>query len=158
MFRCKRGEITVLLTDEETDLLRNIIADYEQLLDDHSSANDPVLRRLYPDASLDDHSVNETFADLTRDSLEDHKREAIKVAIGSLGPQGSWEGWVSEEETDAWLTLLADLRLAIGVRIGVTEEMMERYADPRDPDQWPLAVLHYLGELQASLLEAVIKA
>ncbi|MCA1839339.1 MAG: DUF2017 family protein [Actinomycetota bacterium] len=157
MFKSRRGEVSVDLNAEETDLLRNLIADYEQLLDADHDANDPVRRRLFPDASLDDHEANEKFIELTRDSLDEHKRETIKIAIGSLGPQGEWQGWVSEDERDAWLCLLADLRLAIGVRIGVTDEMMERDADPRDPQQWPLAVLHYLGALQGSLVDAVMR-
>ena len=158
MFRSKRGEVTVGLTADETELLRNLIAEYEEVLDKHVDVKDPVVRRLFPDASLDDAAVNDKFQELTRDSLEEHKRETIKMAKASLGDHGEWEGWVSDEEAEAWLVLLTDLRLAIGVRIGVTEEMMDREADPRDPKQWSLAVLQYLGGLQESLLSAVSRS
>jgi hypothetical protein len=158
MFRSRRGEVTVQLTLDETELLRNLISEYEQLLSAEADPNDLVTRRLFPDASLDDDAVNLKFQELTRESLEEHKRETIKIANSSLGSHGEWEGWVSEDETDAWLVLLADLRLAIGVRIAVTEEMMDREADPRDPKQWSLAVLQYLGALQDSLLTAVTRS
>jgi len=62
---------------------------------------------------------------------------------------------LTDEEQEAWLVLLTDLRLAMGVRLGVTEETFNTFPNPNDPAQWPLAVLHYLGSLQESLVNAI---
>jgi hypothetical protein len=39
--------------------------------------------------------------------------------------------------------------------MGVTDETFDAFPDPSDPAQWPLAVLHYLGSLQESLVAAL---
>jgi len=55
---------------------------------------------------------------------------------------------LTDDEQEAWLVALTDLRLAMGVRLGVTDETFDAFPNPNDPAQWPLAVLHYLGSLQ----------
>jgi hypothetical protein len=82
------------------------------------------------------------------------KKKNASIALQSLSESGRWHGVLSDEEREAWLVLLTDLRLVIGERQGVTDEVMERMPDPNDPDEWPLAVLHYLGALQESLVRA----
>ena len=36
-----------------------------------------------------------------------------------------------------------------------TDETFDTFPNPSDPTQWPLAVLHYLGSLQESLVAAL---
>jgi hypothetical protein len=51
--------------------------------------------------------------------------------------------------------LLTDLRLAIGTRLDVTEEKMSDDIDPDDPEAAALSVLHWLGWVQGTILEAI---
>ena len=111
------------------------------------------MARLYPSASLDDAVVNKQYRDLVHSDLENHKRATARTALASLG-EGGWHGPVDEEQQQAWLVVLADLRLVLGVRLGVTEETMGLEPDPADPEQRPLALIHYLGWLQQSLIDA----
>lgn len=153
MFRRDRqARVSVSLRAEEADLLRRLIGEYTELL---GSPDPAVGARLYPAASLDDPKIESTFRDLSQHDLERHKRAAAGAALESLGDQGAWKSTLDDGQQEAWLVLLTDLRLVIGTRQGVTEEMMERIPNPRDPEEWPLAVLHYLGALQESLVEAV---
>lgn len=164
MFRTRRGKITVSLTDREAGLLRGLIGEYLEVLDTQkastsSGAIDPsdkerVMQRLFPEASLDDERVRAEYSQLARDSLEHDKRTNAQTALRSLGPAGPWKGTLSSEERDSWLVILTDLRLVIGTRLDVTEETMSIEPDPNDPQQWPIALLHYLGWLQETLVEA----
>ena len=158
MFRRRplgRGEVTVSLSNEETDLLRRLIMEYIELLDSAPDPTDAGRNRLFPAASHDDEEVARQFKNLVESDLDKLKRNNAQIARRSLGDLGGWRGTLTEEEKEAWLVLLTDLRLVIGARQDVTEEVMERLLDPNDPDQWPLAVLHYLGALQESLVRAV---
>lgn len=155
MFRRRRGQIHAEISKDEAGLLLQLMREYEQVLDSNAGPNDPVMARLYPSASLEDERIAHEFDELVRGDLDDSKRKALSIARASLGPSG-WEGKVEEGPLNAWLTLLTDLRLSIGVRLGVTEEMMDTVPDPSDPKQWPLAVLHWLGALQESLLQACL--
>lgn len=154
MFSRSNQLIEADLGEQEADLVRQVIHQYLDLIDHRSGAEPDVVERLFPAAS-DDPKVAADFQELSTDSLAREKREAAETALGLLGGQGGSELRLSEEEADAWLRLLTDLRLSIGTRIGVTEETMATDPDPEDPEDWPLAVLHYLGALQESLVGAL---
>lgn len=153
MFRRRRGLIRLVVGDEETELLRTAIREYVELLDAPPRPEDPVMARLFPSASLDDPALEVAFRDLSASDLDAHKRATAGCALASL--DGDRKAPLNEEQQEAWLVLLTDLRLAIGVRLGVTEETLESYPNPNDPAQWPLAVLGYLGALQESLVQAL---
>lgn len=154
MFRRRRGSIRANLSADEADLLRRVIGEYLEILDAEPEPADPVRARLFPTSSFDDPELDRQYRELAHDDLDRHKRETARIALASLGDSGPWREALNEEQRDAWLVLLTDLRLALGVRLGVTEETLEVPLDPSDPGQWPLAVLHYLGALQESLVEA----
>lgn len=153
MFRKRKRMPHLTLDEDEARLLRQVITEYEQLLDADRALDDPVMARLFPSASLDDAEVERTFRDMVQTDLEAHKRATIASARQVLGADGPVEQTITPELSSAWLALLTDLRLAIGVRLAVDEESMTAYPDPRDPEQWPLAVMHYLGALQESLVD-----
>lgn len=151
----QRGEgITLVLAGEEAQVLRNLLAEYLQLLD-LSDRPDPVVKRLFPDASLDDPEISEDYRRMTSGTLQDDKRRAAQAATDSLGSSGGVDSSLESEDADAWVRLLTDLRLAIGVRLEVDEEDMAREIDPTDASQYQMAVLHWLGALQESLVRAL---
>jgi hypothetical protein len=147
-------EVSADLTSEEADLLRRLVAEFVELLEGPADPSDAARDRLFPKAS-DDEEVARQFDDLAASDLDAMKKNNARIALQSLSDRGPWHASISDEEREAWLVLLTDLRLVIGARQGVNEETMERMPDPDDPDQWPLAVLHYLGALQESLVRAV---
>lgn len=153
MFRRRRGQIRLALSQEEADLLTGVVREYLDLLDGERVPGDPVMARLFPSASLDDPQVAAEFHDLSDSELDEHKRATARAALESLA--GDRREALTEAQQEAWLVLLTDLRLALGVRLGVTEETMEKVPNPADPQQWPLAVLHFLGYLQETLVEAL---
>jgi hypothetical protein len=148
-----RGSVAVRFTDDEAELLRRLLAEMGTLLEAKSSS-DPVVERLLPRA-YEGKEEEASYRALVGDDLVSAKRANLRTASEMLGPEGAAEGDLSEDETDAWMALLTDLRLAIGTRLDVTEEKMAEDIDPDDPDAAALSVLHWLGWVQGTILEAI---
>ena len=141
------------MSEEEGQLLKGLVAEYLELLDAGRDPADPVLTRLFPSASREDPKLDAEFRELLGDDLDQHKRDTAQRVLAYL--EAGERRPLTDEEQQAWLVLLTDLRLALGVRLGVTEDTFDVVPSPHDPAQWPLAVLHYLGSLQESLVAAL---
>lgn len=155
MFEPGEAGPAAAFVEAEADALRRLISDYLTLLASETAGTDPAVARLLPAASLEDEAVASSFRDLTESDLGAEKRSNAQTALASLGTSGGWEGPVTPDQQDAWLPLLTDLRLIIGVREGVTEEIMDKPVDPSVPAHANLLLLHYLGALQQDLIEAI---
>jgi hypothetical protein len=147
------GSIAVRFTDDEAELLRRLLAEMKTLLEARSSG-DPVVGRLFPRA-YEGTEEEDSYRALVGDELVSAKRANLRTASEMLGREGPAEAVLSEDEINAWLALLTDLRLAIGTRLDVTEEKMSDDIDPDDPDAAALSVLHWLGWVQGTILEAI---
>jgi hypothetical protein len=147
------GSITVRFTQDEAELLRRLLAEMETLLES-KSGRDPVVERLYPRA-YETEEEEESYRALVGDELVSAKRANLTTARDMLGREGAAEAALSEDQADAWLALLTDLRLAIGTRLDVTEERMSEDINPDDQDAAALSVLHWLGWVQGTILEAI---
>ena len=62
---------------------------------------------------------------------------------------------LDDEEAQAWLTALNDLRLVLGTRLDVSEELSLAALSPRHPQFREYAVYAYLSWLQEQLIEAL---
>jgi hypothetical protein len=123
-------------------------------------AGDPVLERLFPQAYLEpeDEERDEEFHRLMRNDLLNEKLANLDVVTETL-KRGTmslrrWSVDISEDEAGAWLGALNDLRLALGVRLGITEDF-DGDIDPSDPRAPALHILSYLGWLEENLVEAL---
>ena len=83
--------------------------------------DDPVLARLLPDAYSDDPQASAEFRRYTEESLRSSKINSAQAVLASL-PAGGGDVVLSEPECQQWLRSLNDVRLALGVRLGITEE------------------------------------
>lgn len=149
----RRGVIRMQLEQVESALL-------DTLLDDLDGAigtlplNDPVRQRLFPAGYQDDDAAGE-FRELTESSLRDSKTQRVGQCRAEL-PDGAGTLELSAEDAERWLTVLNDLRLAIGTRLEITEdEPME--VDPASSDAQTRAVYHWLTALQDSLVNAAMR-
>jgi hypothetical protein len=126
------------------------------LTDATEAPRDPVLARLLPDAYRDDPEAAGEFRRYTELSLRDGKVAAARTVLGTLPVRGG-RIRLSQPDAEAWLRALNDVRLALGVRLGVTDDFEEvgngiNPADPRAAYVW---VYHWLAYLQESLVEAL---
>jgi Domain of unknown function (DUF2017) len=118
--------------------------------------DDPVLARLLPDGYRDDPEASGEFRRYTEQDLRSGKVAAARTVLATLPPSGG-RVRLSEPEAQAWLRALNDVRLALSVRLGVTEEFDDQVAeitadDPRSAYVW---VYQWLAYLQDSLIEAL---
>jgi hypothetical protein len=140
--------------EDEARLLRELLKEMKLLLEADIPHTDTVKQRLFPDA-YDDPERSAEYRELVGGDLLQEKLAALHTVNERLGRRGSVETSIPDEEVTAWLTLLTDLRLAIGTRLEVDDETMEEDLDPNDPKAPALSVLHWLGWVQGSMLEAL---
>ena len=118
--------------------------------------DDPVLARLLPDGYSDDPEASAEVRRYTEETLRSGKIASAQTVLSSL-PSGGGQVRLSEPECQQWLKALNDVRLALSVRLGITDEnedMSERLAaeDPRAAYVW---VYQWLAYLQESLVESL---
>jgi hypothetical protein len=140
----------LLLDDAESDLIRRMAGELRALLTGLDTADDPVIERLFP-ATYEDPAEEASYQALIGEDLVQQKLEALDVVSTSLGPNGS-EVCLEGEILHTWLACLTDLRLAIGTRLEVDEEIMSADVDASDANGRSLAVLHWLGSIQEGIL------
>jgi hypothetical protein len=118
--------------------------------------SDPALARLLPDAYQDDPEASGEFRRYTEQGLRSGKVAAARTVLATLPPKGG-RVRLSGPEAQAWLRALNDVRLALGVRLEVTEDFDEQVArmSPDDPRLAYAGVYQWLGYLQETLVEAL---
>jgi hypothetical protein len=150
------GAVEVSLDHQEAELMRSLTEEIGTLFDAGAPRSDPVVERLFPDA-YESRKEARAYRDLVGDDLRASKKEALGTIENKLGSSGGASLSLAPSEVDAWLTVLTDLRLAIGTRLAVTEATMEEEPDPEDPDGPAKTVLHWLGWLQEMTLAELTK-
>ena len=118
--------------------------------------DDPVLARLLPDAYRDDPAASGEFRRYTEQDLRSGKVAAAMTVLQTLPPSGG-RVRLSQSDAGAWLRALNDVRLALSVRLGVTDDFDEQVEDmsaddPRSAYVW---VYQWLAFLQDSLVGAL---
>jgi uncharacterized protein DUF2017 len=118
---------------------------------------DPALARLLPDAYRDDPDAAGEFRRFTEQSLRTAKQASARTVLDSL-PSGGGPVKLSGEQAQSWLRALNDVRLALGVRLDVSEEFEEQWQelDPLDPRSAAFEVYAWLGGVQESLVQALM--
>lgn len=142
------------LEEREASLLRELCREMRVLLGADIPRADPVIARLYPDA-YEEEEDSTAYRELVETELRAVKSEALRATMDDLGTRGSASIQLSRERIDPWLTLLTDMRLAIGTRLDLTEDDYERELDDDDPNAPAMSVFHWLGWLQESILESL---
>ncbi len=148
MKRGRRGDIQLRLPDEERELLRSLPAQLRSLLDEEP--DDPALRRLFPPAYSDDADLEAEYRRLMGDELMEKHLGALAVIEETVESER-----LTEEQAHSWLAALNDLRLVLGTRLDVSEEMLGDEVDPSDPQAPALALYGYLSWLQEQMVDAL---
>lgn len=197
------GLIAITFTSQEAHVLINLTEQLLELLaegdgqshqvdpllhlvgisNSDSLPEDPVLRRLLPNAYEDEKSAGE-FRRYTEHGLREKKKAHALTIYEALLPQDEeWSGdtplekgilnvTFAESDAMAWLGGLNDLRLALAVRLGIGADIGDKSrgatgesAEPihkkyelmldSDPMKAVYSVYSWIGWLQQSLLEAL---
>jgi hypothetical protein len=158
--RVKRdGSVELTLEPTEAEALRDIPALLQAVYD--APAEDPARARLFPRAYLDpteEQSEQEwealTYPGLQHDRMDQHDRVLAALDRATVGRRVVVT--LAGEDLEACVMVLNEARLALGARLGVTEDTDLRRIAADDPRVPTFAVYQWLGHLQADLVEALL--
>jgi Domain of unknown function (DUF2017) len=145
--RTRGGDIRLRLPRDERALLRSLPVQLRRLLVE--APDDPSLERLFPPA-YDDTEDEAEYRRLMGDELLEGRRRALRVIEDTLD-----QDRLTKEQAEAWLTALNDLRLVLGTRLDVSEEMLLERLRPDDPNAFEISLYAYLSWLQEQLVDAL---
>lgn len=145
--RRSSGRYRVKLRANEQIILRSLVHQLrEQLM---ASTDEPHLRRLFPPAYANDAERDAGYQVLTRDELLEGRLSALDVVERTLDGGSD----LDQAELTSWMTTLNSLRLVIGTRLDVDEELPE--LDPDDPLAPEYALYEFLGWVLAQVVDAL---
>jgi hypothetical protein len=162
----RRGAACVARFDGgEATVLRQVLLEVVALLSEGYDRADPVVDRLFPDVYPGDPRSSAELRRYTDEELKSAKLDQAGRMLSAMEslPDAGGEVHLEEEEAEAWLRALTDMRLALGLRLEIRdetdleEELDEAVLkDPTSPRVGQLSVYAYLTYLQESLLTALV--
>jgi hypothetical protein len=144
--RTRKGVYQLRLPPEERELLRDLPAQLRDVL----ASDDPALRRLFPPAYKDDAALEAEYRHFMGDDLLASHTKSLQAMEDTIDAEV-----VDEDQLVGWLGALNDLRLVLGTRLDVTEDMYDHEMDPGDPRAPAFAMYTYLGWLQEQVVDAL---
>jgi hypothetical protein len=163
------GKLTLELDPAELEVLSQLFEQMAELLDDpdtHTNSDplaqllnmggstqisdDPALARLFPDGYSDDEHASADFRRFTEQDLRAQKVAALATVIGTLS---DWSGKasVTQHQAQDWLKALNDLRLVLGTRLEISDEVDTDF----EADEPGIHLYNYLTYLQGTLIDAL---
>ena len=144
--RSRQGEFKLHLPEGERDILRSLPGQLREML----TTDDPALERLFPPAYPDDPVRNEEYEELVRTELTASRLTSIDIMEATIDAER-----LDDEQMGAWLGAINDLRLVLGTKLDVTEDLYEEGMPDDDPRLPAFALFTYLGWLEEQVVEAL---
>jgi Domain of unknown function (DUF2017) len=154
--RAPDGHVQLRLPHAERGLLASVIPQLRMVVE----GDDDVARlraRLFPPA-YDDPEHEREFRQLVGDDLLQQRLASVDTALATLDDGHArarhWVVELDDEQVQAWLSVLHDLRLILAQIVGITTEAdWGRRRDGTDPAE---LVLWHVGMLQEELLDVLM--
>ena len=144
---------------DESDPFAQLMQQLKPAPDEVATPEDPVLLRLLPNAYADPESAAD-FRRFTEPAMRSKKNLTLRKARQALAVivDSNSLGVIEDLDSDTWLAVINDLRIALSVRLEVDESSFEKFeALPESDPQKPLyAVYFWLGWLQSNLLDVML--
>lgn len=141
--RRRNGRYVVNLSADERGLIEQLVEQLRVLL----ASDSPALRRLFPPPYGDDEERNQGYAVLAGAELIERRLAALDVVGSTLDAEE-----LDEDQVEAWMRSINDIRLVLGTMLDVTEDGEAPGQD--DPDAPAYAAYEYLG----MLLERIVRS
>jgi Domain of unknown function (DUF2017) len=145
--RRRDGSVELRLTPDETAVLEHVSVQLREAL--LADTDDPVLRRLFPPAYVDDEEKEAGFRALARDELLEARLAALDELDTALA-----QPRMDADRAAGLLRSCNALRLVLGTRLDVSEDDQPR-VDPADPDAPVWALYYFLSGLVGELVDAL---
>ena len=164
------GQLVELVSDGEPeqyaapaqgdDAFERLVRDLQADPDEPEVSEDPVVRRLFPNAYPHDAAASSDFRRFTERDLRGKKVADAQVVLAALArtEQGTHDLRIDPAEGDAWLRTLTGVRLAVATRLGITDaESAEELSElpEEDPRSFMVSVYDWLGFAQETLIGAL---
>jgi len=143
--RGRGGTWTLHLGADERQLLASLATELDAMLE--AQPDDPSLRRLHPTAYIDDEEHEAGWQLLIGEELRATRRAQLDVLRAAAERTE-----LDDDEVQGWMQALNDLRLVLGTRLDVTEDMDMIELD--DPRAAAFAIYQYLSDLLAEIVDA----
>jgi len=129
---------------------RIVLADLARQLPEAIGARDPMVRRLFPPAypTAELAGAEHDYRELVDTALANHHTDALRTLVATAQADT-----LTESEFQAWLDAVGSLRLVLGTRLDVHEDM--EAPDPEDPAAAEYSLFVFLGELQYLMVEVL---
>ena len=128
------------------------------------ASRDPALERLLPTGHRGDPETAAEFRRLTEEDLRTHKSACLDTAMALIRGARGDKVRVAPEQSQAMLVAINDVRLLLGERLGLRTDddaaLLDAYlasAGDDDPAAYAVAVYDFLGWLQESLVQAMLR-
>jgi Domain of unknown function (DUF2017) len=163
-FRRSGTDCVATFREDEVRVLRKVAEEVVGLLTEGFDHDDPVVNRLFPDVYPNAPRESADFRRFTEGDLKTAKIDQAGAILATLPEDGGGEVRLDPETADCWLRALNDARLALGIRLDITDDTLLDMEfdeavrdDPASPRVFQLSVYSYLGYLQDSLLSALTR-
>lgn len=172
-WRRRGGLVLTTLSEREAGLLRGLVGQVRDMLAARVATTpsdelaeltgitagpttppvDRVLARLLPDFHREDATLSGGLRALHEPELIAAKDGVAGVIMDTCPARGG-RVRLSDEQAQAWLRALTDVRLALGTMLEVTEDMPDELPS-EDPRATHLVVYHWLTWVQESLVQVL---
>jgi hypothetical protein len=144
--RRRDGRYAVRLPAQVRTLLGSLAGQLVPMID----SDDPTVTRLFPPGYIGDDTADaeKQYRSLVDGALHNHHHQAVNTLAETVNADS-----LSAEELSAWLSAIGSMRLVIGTRLDVSEDM-ENPA-PGDPSASEHAVYDLLGMVQATIVDVL---
>jgi hypothetical protein len=146
--------------DPTADAFEALTAGLQADPDQPEVSDDPVLRRLFPNAYPHDADASSDFRRFTERGLRTTKVTDAQIVLDDLATTdaGHVDLRVQPDHVEAWLRTLTSVRLAVATRLGVTDaESADQLASlhESDPRSYMVSVYDWLGFAQETMVGAL---
>ena len=138
-YRVNLGRVEQRVVIESLDELRAMLANH-----------DPDTRRLFPTAYPDDAGLDAEYHQMVGDDLLRGQLEALDTVERTVDGQV-----IDRDELDGWMRAINGVRLALGTRLDVSEDMGD--IDPDHPDAHDRLVYEVLTIILGNLVAAAAR-
>ena len=153
-------QVRQLLADRRTEAPTDPLAQLTgMMMGPDSKPADPAVARLLPDFHAEDAQLSSGLRVLHEPDLIAAKDAAAVELLDSL-PRGGGPVRLDDEAAAAWMAALNDVRLALGVRLEITEDDTPPPGVdvPDSPQAAMYATYRWLSAVQDSLVSAMLDA
>lgn len=142
--RTKQGEFELRIPQREREVLAALPSRLRELL----GRDDASVGRLFPPAYEDDPTRQADYDSMVRADLTAQRLRSLEIVEETLHADR-----LDEEQVSAWLGALNDLRLVLGTKLDVTEDLDPDSIAETDEDSPAYALYYYLGWLEEQIVE-----